>query len=291
MTINFETNRHLRDFSTMGIGGLARFFVTVRTVEEMKTAILQAKMLNLPFFILGKGSNCLFDDKGFNGVVILNKIDFTHEIQPGIFHVGAGYSFSLLGTQTARQGWGGMEFASGIPGSVGGAVFMNAGANKNETCDHLLSVEFLHSDGTIQTYSKSEMQFSYRFSCFQEMSGAIISATFGLSPSQEARKKQIDLVTYRKNTQPYGEKSAGCVFRNPEGQFAGALIEQCGLKGNHIGDAVVSLKHANFLVNRESASCQEILSLIQKISREVKSKTGYELQMEIKYIPYQELDE
>lgn len=275
----------------MGVGGPARYFATVRTSEELKSAILHAQRLNLPYFILGKGSNCLFDDRGFNGVVILNKIDFMREIQPGVFHVGAGYSFSLLGTQTARQGWSGLEFASGIPGSVGGAIYMNAGANKGETSISLSAVEFMHADGAIQSYSKSELLFKYRYSCFQDMPGAIVSATFSLTACEDARKRQVDLITYRKNSQPYGDKSAGCVFRNPEGHFAGALIEQCGLKGSRHGDALVSPKHANFIVNDSTASCQDILALIQQISNEVKSKTGYDLQMEIKYIPYQECGE
>ncbi|MFS8563202.1 MAG: FAD-binding protein [Rhabdochlamydiaceae bacterium] len=124
----FEEGKKLSELTTFGLGGPARFFVTVTTVEHLQKVICYAQQNNLPFFPLGKGSNVLFDDRGFDGIVILNKISFCEE-KRGEFYVGAGYSFSLLGTQTARKGWAGLEFASGIPGSVGGAIYMNAGAN------------------------------------------------------------------------------------------------------------------------------------------------------------------
>src|SRR5262249_20595825 len=146
----FEENKHLKDYSTLGIGGPARYFVQVRKIEEIQTALKICKENNFRYFILGKGSNCLFDDRGFNGVMILNKIDFFEQPQPGLFHVGAGYSFSLLGVQTARQGWSGLEFASGIPGSVGGAVFMNAGANGMETSECLLSIDYVTMEGELK---------------------------------------------------------------------------------------------------------------------------------------------
>ena len=144
----------LKDLCTFGIGGAAQFYTEVRTVEEMQQALLYCREQNLPYFILGKGSNCLFDDRGFAGLVIHNKIDFKEENPPGAFHVGAGFNFSLLGTQTARAGWTGLEFASGIPGTVGGAVFMNAGANGKETCETLISVDFLTPEGDFKVFKK-----------------------------------------------------------------------------------------------------------------------------------------
>jgi UDP-N-acetylmuramate dehydrogenase len=234
--------------------------------------------------VVGKGSNCLFDDRGFDGVVILNKIVFCQWEWP-IVHVGAGYSFSLLGTQSARKGWAGLEFASGIPGSVGGAVYMNAGASGTETCEALIEVSFVNEQGDLEILKRDQIGFSYRFSIFQKRKGAIASAKFLLTASEEARKKQLGIIDYRTRTQPYSDKSAGCVFRNPESHSAGALIQQCGLKGKRIGGAEVSTMHANFIVNKDNATSQDVLALAEEVKKTVKEKTGVELEMEVRYIP------
>jgi UDP-N-acetylmuramate dehydrogenase len=281
-------NKDLKELCTLGIGGPARYFIEVKTIDQMHEAIHFSREQKLPFFILGKGSNCLFDDRGYQGVVIQNKIDFMKETEPGVFHVGAGYSFSLLGVQTARKGWSGLEFASGIPCTVGGAVFMNAGANGMETFQTLTSVDFISDDGIISNIKKEELIFSYRHSSFQQMKGAILGATFTLNKVEGAREKQLTIIAYRTKTQPYGSKSAGCIFRNPEGAHAGALIEKCGLKGQSVGGAQVSEMHANFLINKESAKSTDMLKLIEKIRTEVKEQTGFELESEVRYIKYHE---
>lgn len=285
---SFQQNKLLSELCTFGIGGPARYFTEVKTIEEMQQAIITCQQQKIPLLILGKGSNCLFDDRGFNGAVILNKIDFLERPQPHIYHVGAGYSFSLLGNQTARQGWTGLEFASGIPGSIGGAVFMNAGANGRETSQCLTSVDFISAEGTLQVWNKSDLHFAYRTSSFQKMVGAIVGATFMLSPSKTARNSQIEIIEYRKKTQPLRDKSAGCIFRNPECNHAGALIEKSGLKGLTIGNAKVSEIHANFIVNAGKATAKEILSLIAEVKAQVKEKTGIELESEVRYIPFEE---
>jgi len=277
----------LKDHCTLGIGGLARYFLEINTIEKMQQAILSCQNKKIPYIILGKGSNCLFDDKGFNGAVLLNKIDFFEESTPGTFHVGAGYSFALLGVQTARKGWEGLEFASGIPASVGGAVYMNAGASGKEIFQVIHSVDYVTDDGILQTIPKNEINFSYRTSQFQKMKGAIVGATFVLQPNLEARKKQINIVNHRKNTQPYGDKSAGCIFMNPECGHAGALIEKCGLKGKNVGGAQVSEMHANFLINAGGATCNDMQMLIALVRQTVKEKTGIELHGEVRYIPYE----
>lgn len=285
--LDFQQNKLLSELCTFGIGGPARYFSEVRSIEEMQATLKACYQHKIPVLVLGKGSNCLFDDRGFNGAVILNKIDFLERPEPNIYHVGAGYSFSLLGNQTARQGWTGLEFASGIPGSVGGAVFMNAGANGRETCDYLTSVDYISVDGIAQTLNKGDLHFAYRTSSFQKMGGAIVGATFILSPSESARNKQIEIIEYRKKTQPLRDKSAGCIFRNPEHNHAGALIEKSGLKGACIGDAKVSEIHANFIVNSGKATAKDILSLISEVKVQVKEKTGVELESEVRYIPFE----
>lgn len=282
-----QENKRLCEVCTFGIGGPARYFFEVRTCEEAKEALAWAQEKRLPFHVLGKGSNTLFDDRGYSGVVILNKIDFFKEISPGLFHVGGGYSFSLLGAQTARKGWSGLEFASGIPASVGGAVYMNAGANGCETADTLESVDFLSADGKIETLSKAQVSFAYRTSSFQKLSGIILGATFQLSHQPQARTRQLEIVDYRKRTQPGAEKSAGCAFRNPQDASAGRLIEMAGLKGVAVGGAKISEKHANFIVNTGNATCAEILKLVAFIQEKVKESTGIELEHEIRWIPYE----
>ena len=284
---NYQENRRLSEFSTFGIGGPARYFVEISHITDMQSALLFCYDHAIPYFILGKGSNCLFDDHGFNGLVIANRIDFLNKEDNGTFHVGAGYSFSLLGTQTARQGFSGLEFASGIPGSVGGAVYMNAGANGTETCDSLISVDYVLNDGSLTTFSKNELDFQYRYSSFHHKKGAIVAATFLLTDSLTAREKQLMIIDYRKRTQPYGSKSAGCVFRNPAKDIgAGALIDQSGLKGMSVGDAQVSSVHANFIVNTGSATAEDVIALIHLIQQEVKNKTGHSLESEVRCIPY-----
>lgn len=290
LSMNIKKNKPLNEICTFGIGGPATFYVETHTIEEMRNALLYCQKENLPYFILGKGSNCLFDDRGFAGMVIHNKIDFNEERPGGLFYVGAGYNFSLLGSQTARNGWSGLEFASGIPGTVGGAIFMNAGANGRETCDSLTSIEFLTSEGELQLYNRENLHFAYRTSSFQTMQGAILGATFSLTPSKEARQKQIEIITYRKNTQPYGEKSAGCIFRNPKEGHAGALIDKSALKGTKIGGAKISEIHANFIVNDENATAKDVLELIENIKKQVKNHTGIDLESEVRYIPYEPVD-
>jgi UDP-N-acetylmuramate dehydrogenase len=283
----FDVNYPLKNLSTFGIGGPAKYFIIASTSQEMSEILRFCDQEKMPYLILGKGSNCLFDDRGYNGLVVLNKIDFNDRISETIFKVGAGYSFSLLGVQTARMGFSGLEFASGIPGSVGGAVFMNAGANGSETKQTLVSVDFVNSEGELITFDAKELSFSYRHSPFHYMQGAITSATFQLTSNPEARQKQIEIVNYRKKSQPLKDMSAGCIFRNPENGHAGALIDQCGLKGMSIGDAKVSEIHANFIVNKENATAQEVLALIEQIKEKVKEKTGFTIEPEIRCIPFE----
>lgn len=284
--MEIKENVPLKKYSTMGVGGTAKYFLEVTTTEELQQIVKESEASGLYYMVLGKGSNTLFDDRGFDGLVVLNKIDFFEEMSPGVFHVGAGYSFSRLGAQTARKGWSGLEFASGIPGSVGGAVFMNAGANGKEICETIVSVDYIDKTGSLQVLSKEEIVFRYRYSSFHEKKGAIVGATFLLSPSSEARKKQVEIVDYRIKTQPYGEKSSGCIFRNPESGSAGFLIEKSGLKGSNIGGAEVSPMHANFIVNKEGASTQDIVKLISLIKKQVKIKMNIDLQDEVRVIPF-----
>ncbi|HNA62577.1 MAG TPA: UDP-N-acetylmuramate dehydrogenase [Rhabdochlamydiaceae bacterium] len=284
--MKFEEGRLLKDLTTFGIGGPSKYFIEVQTIPELQEVVRYCYAKNLRYFLLGKGSNTLFHDQGFDGLVIHNRIVFCEENE-GEFYVGGGYSFSLLGSQTARKGWEGLEFASGIPGSVGGAIYMNAGASGGETFNCLAEVTYVDEAGNLEILSKSQMQWSYRFSSFQQKKGAIAAAKFKLSPSTEARQKQLKIIDYRTKTQPYGDQSAGCVFRNAANISAGALIEKSELKGYSIGGAEVSPLHANFIVNRNDATAQDVLSLAHHVKKVVHEKTGIDLEMEIWVVPYQ----
>ncbi|MCI5052216.1 MAG: UDP-N-acetylmuramate dehydrogenase [Simkaniaceae bacterium] len=277
-----KENEPLARYTTFGIGGAARYFVAVRNSDEALEALSYGK--EMPIHILGKGSNTLFDDRGFPGLVILNQI-LHKKLDGNLLTVGSGYNFSQLGAQMSRAGMSGLEFASGIPATVGGAVFMNAGAGGKEVCDVIEEVTFV--DESVHLFSRDELNFSYRHSPFHELKGMITEARFRLTPSAEAKITQKKILDYRLATQPYGDKTAGCCFRNPEGESASRLIDQCGLKGVTVGGAQVSEKHANFIVNKNGATAKDVLGLMDAVKTRVYEETGITLKEEVRYIPYE----
>ncbi|MFZ0566115.1 MAG: UDP-N-acetylmuramate dehydrogenase [Chlamydiales bacterium] len=282
---NYQREKQLSEFSSFAIGGSALYFAEARTYGQMQQMLIFAYRNGLSFFILGKGSNCLFDDRGYHGLVIRNRIDYLNQ-QENVFTAGGGYSFARLGKVTARLGWSGLEFAAGIPATVGGAIFMNAGANGQETADTLTHVDYVSEAGEMSSFSREQLTFDYRTSPFQQMKGAIVGGAFRLKDSQSAKRDQNKNLNDRLKTQPYSEKSAGCVFRNPQNFSAGQLIEESGLKGYQIGGACVSKKHANFIVNTGGAKASDVLQLIETIKEKVYQKKGILLREEIRYIPY-----
>ncbi|HSX37449.1 MAG TPA: UDP-N-acetylmuramate dehydrogenase [Chlamydiales bacterium] len=283
MKLNWQRNRRFSEFSTFGIGGPISFFAAIHTPEEMEEAFSFARKERLPFFILGKGSNCLFADRGFEGVVLLNRIDFIDWKDKRVV-AGGGASFSLLGFKAASRGFKGLEFAAGIPASVGGAVFMNAGASGAETQETLKNVFYLHGDGAKKIFKKGEIAFGYRSSSFQNMKGAILAAEFELEVDPKAREKQLAIIEERRQRQPLKEQSAGCIFRNPISASSGALIDGCGLKGFSVGGAAVSEIHANFFVNRGNATAQDVRTLIEIVQAKVFEQTNIRLETEIRMI-------
>eukprot|EP00850_Spirogloea_muscicola_P020382 SM000214S06776 [mRNA] locus=s214:89554:90867:+ [translate_table: standard] len=247
---------------------------------------------SIPYCVVGKGSNCLFDDRGYDGCIILNRIDFLEHDGHGLYRAGGGHPFNQLGVTASRNGFTGLEFACGIPGTVGGAVFMNAGANGQESSDVLKSVEVVTPEGDQRVLHREEgeLPYSYRSSPFQHehKQVAIVAATFGLSPCSEARARQHEYMTRRRQTQPISERTAGCVFRNPQvgGLSAGAMIDTLGLKGYSVGGAKVSQLHANFLVNQGNSRAMDMKGLIEAIKAQVQAAYGIELQEEVRHIPY-----
>jgi len=284
--MDIQENIPLSYYTTIGLGGEARYFVSVKSLEELQHALIFAKEKKISFFLLGRGSNTLFDDRGYNGLVILNRMNQCKIIDNQI-QVDAGYSFANLGMKTAKKGFSGLEFASGIPGSVGGAVFMNAGANGKSTWDVLETITFIDEDRKLRKEEKTKFQSSYRFSSFQKTKSVIVSATFRLIKSSAAKDTYKKLLELRINSQPYGDKSAGCIFKNPTNEHAGALIDSCKLKGLSVGKAKVSDVHANFIVTEKGVSSQDIHKLITLIKHEVFDKKKIMLEQEVRIVPYQ----
>jgi len=281
-----QSGRSLKDLSTFGIGGPVRYYLEVSQITQIVQAIEWSNQNQIPYFILGKGSNCLFDDLGFDGLIIHNKIDFC-DFEGCRVYAGAGYSFSLLGIQTAKRGLSGLEFASGIPGSVGGAIYMNAGANGSETCQTLDEVLFYDPKVGQKIISREQMSFSHRTSSFQSLCGVILAARFTLSVNQDARKEQLAYISRRMASQPYAAKSAGCVFRNPSPEMpAGLLIDRCGLKGLRCGGAEVSQIHANFIINVKDASSSDVMALIKQVQQRVYETTKKWLEPEVRLVSF-----
>nr|GLL19255.1 uncharacterized protein LOC109168528 [Ipomoea trifida] len=280
--------KSLSDLSTWGIGGRCKIFVQVFNQTQLLSAVRYCRERSERFLIVGKGSNCLFDDEGFDGCVILNRIDFLEKVEPGVYRVGSGYPFNRLGVQTASEGFTGLEFAGGVPGTVGGAAYMNAGANTQEAGDCIHTVEIITTGGQTRVLGKLELDFGYRSSPFQGMKdlASITAVTFKLKFSQDAKQKQMEYLERRKRSQPLGERTAGSVFRNPSDLdvSAGELIERAGLKGFRIGEAMVSERHANFFINRGGATSHDMLELIAVVKEMVHHKFGVQLREEVLYI-------
>ncbi len=273
----------LKKYTTFKIGGVARFFAEPETMEEIKILLAWCLEFKIPYFVLGKGSNVLFDDNGYKGLIIkLSKFNAANTLH------------SLI-QNAANQGLGGLEKLEGIPGTIGGAIFMNAGAHGQQISDCIKSVTSIAANGEIITRTKKECEFSYRTSIFKKLSTlnsqlstqTIISAEFNFTPmpKEVINKNRKEVLAWRKAKQPLQYPNAGSVFKNPNSQSAGYLIEKCGLKGFSIGDAQISELHANFIVNKGQATAKDVKALMEKIVQKVKEVHGVELEAEIIYPP------
>jgi UDP-N-acetylmuramate dehydrogenase len=282
----WQKNVLLSPFSTFKIGGPAKLFLSLKSKEDCHAALAYCQKHQIPFYILGKGSNTLFDDRGFDGAVLLNELNHFERYE-NVLYGGSGLSFPWLGFQSAKCGLSGLEYAAGVPGSLGGAIFMNAGAMGQDIGEVILEVEFLSKEGYSYLFSKEELLFKYRWSSFQLTKGIILSAKLKLKPLEQAREIQKEHLQKRQASQPLKEPSCGCIFRNLVHISAGALIDELGLKGLEIGGARVSQVHANFIVNTGNATAQDVLSLVELIEKKAFEKRGLKLQKELHYLPYQ----
>lgn len=277
------TDVSLKEYTTYKVGGNCKVMVFPKNMEKLVQLIRKLKKKKVTYMILGKGSNVLFSDREYNGVII--KLDYLDHIEwcRNKLIVGAGVSLMKVAMMSIRKGFSGLEFATGIPGSIGGAVYMNAGAYKSDMGYVVSSVKVLNPDLRIITMVNKELQFHYRTSFLKTHPGYIcLEATIRLKHGK--REEIEELVQERKKrrleTQPLEYPSAGSVFRNPEGLFAGKLIEDLGYKGLSKGGAMISAKHANFIVNYQDAKAKDIKDLIDFVQEEVLEKYQIELKVE-----------
>lgn len=278
----------LKDYTTYKIGGVADVVVSPKDEQALITFIRYCQEHNIAYKVIGAGSNLIFSDEGFRGAII--KLDELNQlkIENNQVTVGAGYNLMRLSLKLSRSGYTGLEFASGIPGSVGGSVFMNAGAYGSDMGYITKSVKVLTPDLEIKTFTNAEMQFHYRTSFLKKNPGYIcLEAVLVLGRGD--KDEIMDLINDRKvrrvTSQPLEYPCAGSVFRNPSSDvFAGKLIEDLGYKGKQIGGALVSPKHANFIVNVGNATCKDVETLIDCIKKDVKDTYGIELKEEQEFV-------
>ncbi len=289
---NLRLNEPMSEHTTFRIGGPADFYVTPTTQQALIRLLELCLKKDLPYFIMGRGSNLIISDKGIRGVVIS-----TSELKHVIYMndriaANCGSDLWKLSQNSARRGLAGLEFACGIPGSVGGAVFMNAGAYNGEISKVLISSRVLEIDPQSATpvrsrkLSLTDHFFSYRHSVFQEKSLIHLSSTFQLTKgNKESIMNEIERLTKeRENKQPLELPSAGSVFRRPEGFFVGKLIQDCNLRGFRIGGAAISDKHCGFIVNMGRASAKDVLALIEHVQNTVQKRFGVLLQTEVRFV-------
>ena len=283
--MNIVLDEALNQHTTFKIGGKAKYFTEPSNIEELQQSIAYAKEQGVPYFVLGNGSNILAKDEGFEGLVIvttnMNQMERRGE---NYIYASAGTRLSVLAGFAAEQGLSGLEFAGGIPGTVGGGVYMNCGAYGGEIAQSICKVTYLDSDGDIKEIPAQELQLSYRHSIFKEhRDWVIIGAEFCLQQGNRAEieAKMREMNGARRAKQPLEYPSAGSTFKRPDGHFAAKLIEDCGLKGLTVGGAQVSEKHAGFVINKGGATAADVLNLIDKIKEIVYEKTGVMLECEI----------
>jgi UDP-N-acetylmuramate dehydrogenase len=283
-------NEPLAKYTSARIGGPADALITVNSADELAGTISQLWSLDLPTLILGGGSNLLVSDRGYRGVVVLNKahkLTLNLESNPPIVWAESGANFGVIARQASQKGLSGLEWAAGIPGTLGGAIYGNAGAHGGEIAQNLELAEVLHPQKGRQNWTPDQFAFGYRTSVLksQQQKAVVLSASLKLEQGDltSIQKNLDEFLARRRRTQPPGA-SMGSMFKNPPGDYAGRLIEAAGLKGTRIGQAEISQKHANFFINHDGAKADEVYQLIQKAQAAVKEKFGVDLSLEIQLV-------
>ncbi len=282
---NILLNEPMSKHTSFKTGGNADLFVKAYSVEEIKSVLKVSKENNIPLFVLGNGTNLLVKDEGFRGIVLQIKLEDI-EIEGTEVTVKSGVKNAILSRKLIDNSLTGFEFASGIPGTIGGAIKMNAGAYGSEMKDIVQEVTYLDFDGNIHTISNSECEFEYRHSRFFNEKVIILEVklNFEKGNKEEIEEKVLELAKQRKEKQPLEYPNAGSTFKRGENYITAKLIDECGLKGHSIGGAQVSEKHAGFIVNKNNATSKDILNLIEYVKTKVKEQTGENIKLEIEVI-------
>lgn len=281
-----KTNEDMSKHTSFKAGGKAKFYIRAKTVEDVINTVKISKENNIPIVVLGNGSNILFKDEEFNGVVLKIELD-TLKIEENIITAEAGVKNAILGRKALDNNLQGFEFAAGIPGTIGGAIRMNAGAYGGEIKDIVQDVEYLdYEDLKIKKITNKECNFEYRHSVFCENKNIILSATFKLKNGikEEIANRMNEFAKSRKEKQPLEYPSAGSTFKRGTDFITAKLIDECGLKGYQIGGAQVSEKHAGFIINKENATAKNIIDLVEYVKKTVKEKTGKSIDLEVEII-------
>ena len=278
--------------TTFKVGGPADLFVEPGSREEIRFALEAARRDQVPFFIVGKGSNLLVSDEGYRGMILHIGTKMSQiTVRDDLIEAEAGAPLSKIARAAFEHGLTGMEFAAGIPGSLGGAVVMNAGAYGSEMKDILSEVDVFAQDGSLLTIPADELALSYRHSCILDKGYIVLAARIRLHPGEpEAISRRMnELARARKEKQPLEYPSAGSTFKRPEGYFAGKLVQDAGLKGYAVGGARISDKHSGFVINAGGANAEEIRSLIRQVQSKVNSQFGVMLEPEVRFLGFDDL--
>ncbi len=273
----------LSEYITFRFGGPCRALISINSAESAAELLSWLKRGNIKYGIIGRGSNIIALDEGFDGVILMFGGDFARiEVNGSIIRCEAGALLASACVHAQQNSLTGMEKLFGIPGTVGGALYMNAGAYGSEMADIVVSAECIDGNGNICTVGAEDMQLSYRHSVFSDTNMVILSVTMQLSEgdSSEIKNAMNECMAKRSSKQPLEYPSAGSIFKRPNGSYASLLVDQCGLKGMTCGGAMVSEKHSGFIVNKGYATSSDVLELCAQIQKTVKEKTGYELELE-----------
>lgn len=278
----------LSNYTSYRVGGNAQWYIAPKNYQELEATFEWYVKEDLPLTLLGAGSNLLVSDSGLEGLVISTRhLRYKEFNQEGVIKVAAGEPLAKIAWLAAKKGWQGLEWAVGIPGSIGGSVVMNAGAHGRDISDILVNAVVLSCDGTMETLTREELQYSYRTSNLQGGRKLVIEATLQLQPGstkEEVMAQTTHNLLQRKNSQPYHLPSCGSVFRNPLPHYAGKLIEQLGLKGYQIGGAQIAHRHANFILNCGNAKANDVFNLINYIQEQVQCHWSISLEPEVKFL-------
>ena len=284
--IHLTMEEPMAKHTSFRIGGPVEVMAFPKSADELAKILKASALLNITHAIMGAGTNILAPDEGIRGLVICLKdcMDGMEQLDGNRIRVAAGVSMTRAAVFAANLGLSGLEFAHGIPGSVGGGVYMNAGAYGGEICQVCESVDVMDKEGNISTVACDCMAFSYRHSILEERDGIVLSAVFALTPKpqEEIRAKMAELMTKRKSSQPLDLPSAGSAFKRPVGGYAAALIDQAGLKGFCIGGAGVSTKHAGFVVNNGGATAADVKEVLRQVADKVFENSGIRLEPEVR---------